>query len=627
MTKLALVKPASLVLPLPLLLLSSACVHAPPGEGSPGHATAAPPKAAAVAGRPPFFREYALDHPGSGPAILAVDEEDAVWVALAKTGKLVRFSNGAMEEFSFGLENRPVGLTIPRPGNPQHGAIWISAGLDNKLLRFDRFTHKWRVYKLAGQNTWPFNIAVAGDGDVWFTQRFAGQIGRLNPATGHIRQYTPRNKHSGPAGLTIDDRTGAVWFTQGFTDTVARLDPRTREIREWKLSDQGTGVVSGPAGIALDAAGGAWFAKLEGAIGYIAPGAAQAEIHRVPPEARRPAGIAVAPDGNVWTLALDGNLALRFDPRLRKFSSFPLPTGAPDPEPRVPPQARSARPFGIGFDRQGNLWFSEQYTGKLGVLDLAPPTIQVISPRGVVEGGRALLSLRVSDRVSGGESVSVELEGRPVATRQGFIDLMGIEPGPRRLSITATDAAGNRAQTSLTFEFQPGRYALEYAVRRLEPANPTGERLKEGLLKLVEGLGESDARDGLAEIRRELDAGKAHFKPFPLPAYLAMVDFQLRNKASLVDVRLLEEAPYFDKKEVVIRPGDAVRWRYEASGTAHSATPAKQMLKLRQEGKDLWTRTLASGDRYEYRFSSPGRFEVRRDGQPGALLAVTVQGR
>ncbi|TSC33550.1 hypothetical protein [Corallococcus sp. Z5C101001] len=583
------------------------------------------PTPEAPAGMPtPYFQEFALDHPGSGPAIVAVDEQDAVWVALAKTGKLARFSNGSLELFPFGPESRPVGVAVGAPGTAHEASVWVAASYDNKLIRFDRTTREKKEFPLEGKNTWPFNVALGPDGSVWFTQRFAGQVGRLDPASGSVRNYPLPNRQSGPAGLAVDARSGRVWFTEGFTDTVGSLDPATGAIREWRLGTESTGVVSGPAGLAVDAQGGVWFAKLEGRLGYLAPDAQTPRIIEVPAEARRPAGIAVSPSGDVWTLALDGNLALRYRPSTGAFTSFPMPTGAPDLEPGVPPTARSSRPFGLGFDKQGNLWFSEQYAGKLGVLDLAPPSIQVLSPAGVAEGGRTMLSVRITDRVSGVRDTEYRIDGVPVTPVQGFLELVSLTPGPHILSVQATDGAGQRASVESRFEYRPGRLALQYALSRLRPVDLEGQQVRDRLVTEAERLGEQDVRDGLTRIRRTLGEEAARFHPFPLSAYQGLVDFIANTSAGDVEVRVLDTPPYFDRRELVLRPGDSVRWRYDSPNTGHTVSTATHALTVEGGGQLLSSGLLKSGDRFTFKFERPGQYVVKAPESPDAVLAVKV---
>ncbi|WP_163865752.1 hypothetical protein [Myxococcus eversor] len=591
------------------------------GTRSPGAPAPKPPPAAPVA----YFQEFALDHPGSGPAIVAVDDQDAVWVALAKTGKLARYSNGGLEMFAFGPESRPVGVAVGAPGTPHFGSVWVAASYDNKLIRFDIATRRTQEFKLEGKNSWPFNVALGPEGSVWFTQRFAGAIGRLDPSTGKVRDYPLPNRSSGPAGLGVDPRSGLVWFTEGFTDTVGRLDPATEEIREWKLSAESTGVVSGPAGLAVDAQGGVWFAKLEGRLGHLAPGAKEPRVIDVPPEARRPAGIAVSPSGDVWMLALDGNLALRYRPSTGSFTSFPLPTGGPDEEPSVPPVARSSRPFGLGFDKQGNLWFSEQYAGKLGVLDLAPPTVVVLSPVGVVESGRTMLSTRITDRVSGVQRVEYAIDSVAVKPVQGFLELVDLAPGPHKLTVRAVDGAGQESSVESSFEYRPGRLALLHALRRLEPSDDEGRAAKEKLVTDAERLGEQDARDGLVRIRGSLAEVSGRFRPFPLESYQRLIDYLAENSVGSVDVRVLDEPPYFDRKELVIRSGDSVRWRYDSPNTGHTVSTATHELVVEAaEGRMLSSGVLKAGERFTFRFENPGQYVVKAPESPGAVLAVRV---
>src|SRR5205823_1790100 len=82
------------------------------------------------------------------------------------------------------------------------------------------------------------------------------------------------------------------------------------------------------------------------------------------------------------------------------------PTGAPDPAPMGPPEAtargempvvglraRTSRPFGIAVDSTGHIWFSEQYAGKVGRLDV--PVLRLFAPTGRVTGVSAPVAIQV----------------------------------------------------------------------------------------------------------------------------------------------------------------------------------------------------------------------------------------
>lgn len=409
-----------------------------------------------------WFREFALCDPGCGPAIVAVDRTDAVWVAIARAGKLARYQDGAIETFDLGAGSRPVGLAATQD------ALWIAASYDNKIIRFDLTSHAVREYAVDVENSWPFFVAIGTDGAVWFSQRAASKIGRLDPASGTFKHFDTPTPNSGPAGVAIDKRNGRVWFTQSYADRVASLDPESGVITEYAMGEASTGLVSGPAGITVDADGGVWFAKLEGKLGYLPADGKQIKLLDTPADARRPAGITTDARGGLWLVALDGNCLLRYQPSNGAFTSYALPTGQPDASPSNPPTARSARPFGIAADRQGNIWFSEQYTGQLGVIDSAAPTVEILSPRAQVSDPSILLTARALDRVSGVRETAWSIDGQTVKPENGRLDISKLSAGAHKLRVTATDHAGLKSEAESVFTMKP--LAGKVEVRILDAA-------------------------------------------------------------------------------------------------------------------------------------------------------------
>ncbi|HEY0080092.1 MAG TPA: hypothetical protein VGB73_15885 [Pyrinomonadaceae bacterium] len=595
--------------------------------------TAAPRATRSPLGAPPparvearaFFREYALDHPGSGPAIVAIDEDDNVWVALAKSGKLARFANGAVELFETGAQSRPVGLAAGTRANGHPGVIWIAASYDNKLIRFDIASRRTREFKIEGDNSWPFNVALGPDGSVWFTQRASARIGRLDAATGKVQHFDLPTANSGPAGLAVDQRSGRVWFTESYADAVGVLDPADGRIREYRMSDSSTGLVSGPAGLALDFWGGVWFAKLEGKLGHLPAGSDTVEVIDVPSEAKRPAGIAVASNGDVWAVALDGNLLLRYNPARRSFILYPLPTGRPDEQPGAPPLAKTSRPFGIAIDRQGNVWCSEQYAGQLAVLDVAPPVLNILSPSGTVRTAEALHTIRALDRVGGVQRLVVTLDGKVVKPAQGRLNLRDLLPGRHKLEITATDAAGLSASAAMSFDYAPGQIALQEILRDLRPSGKAGEEAQKDLLASARDLSKGDLRANLDALRRQLGASAKLFRQFPEKVLDAVIESQKENAGQTVEVRLLDEPPFFSQREVVLRKGDTVRWKYDPPTNGHSIPSNLHRIEI--EGANMRSQMLRAGESFAFRFEQAGEFFVRDTETNGAPIVVKVVSR
>jgi virginiamycin B lyase len=569
-----------------------------------------------------FFREYALDQVGSGPAIVTVDEDDNVWVALAKTGKLARFANGAIDIFELGAESRPVGLAAGSKANGQAGAIWIAASYDNKLIRFDVVSKQIREYKIEGENSWPFNLALGADGSVWFTERASGRIGRLNQTTGEVRHYDVPTPNGGPAGLAVDLHSGLVWFTESYADRIGVLNPASGKINEYKMSDSSTGLITGPAGLALDSQGGVWFTKLEGKLGHIAPGTESIELIDVPPQAKRPAGVMVTANGDVWAAALDGNLLLRYTPLKRHFSLYPIPTGEADEQPGTPPIAKTSRPFGIASDRQSNVWFSQQYTGQLAVLDTAPPDLKVLSPAGTVRTADVLLTVRALDRASGVERLDIALDGKRVTPRNGRLDLRNASPGKHQLEVSAVDAAGLSVSSVVDFNYAPGAYALLEMLRQLEPANERGAETKKALLAVAQELAKGDTRAKLNDLREQLATHSKLFKPFSLPALKAVIEFQLQNSGQSVEVRIVDEPPYFSQTEIVVHKGDTVKWKYDPPSDGHSISHFLHRIEI--QGTEVRSGMLRSGESFAYRFEQSGSFSVKDTEKAGSLVLVKV---
>ncbi len=580
----------------------------------------ADPDVAVVQG---YFREYALDNPRSGPAIVAVDEDDDVWVAMARSGKLVQFRNDQMQSYDIGQDSRPVALVLGTAKNGHPGVIWISAAFDEKIVRFDKATKAIRKYSLGTETMWPFMIGLGANGELWFSERAAGRIGRLDPDSGRVEHFDLHSPSAGPAGLAVDPASGIVWFTQGQTDRVGALDPKTGKVTDYIMGEESTGMVSGPAGLATDGKGEVWFSKLEGKIGHIRPGHDTIELIDVPETARRPAGIAIGPDGDVWSLALDGNMAVRYAPATRKFTLYPIPTGSPDVEADAPPRARTSRPFGIAFDRQGNLWFSEQYTGQLGVLALAPPQLALVWPQREVNQADPLVTLRAFDRVSGIDKIEFRLDGRAITLSNGRLPLFGEKPGRHRLEVTAVNRAGFAAVSAADFTFNPDASTIDALLGSLQPATPAGREALKAARASFATLPTAEGRlPALLAVLDGLAAQQAEFSGFPRGYVAALIDHFKATQAGQITVKIIDDAPYFAPANIRIHAGSTVTWRYDPPIQGHVMPLYRQRLEIVGEG--VTSPPLRPGESFAHRFLHGGRFAVVNRERSDARITIEV---
>ena len=58
----------------------------------------------------------------------------------------------------------------------------------------------------------PHDPLATRDGAIWYTGQLTNKLGRVDPKTGLIKEYTLKTPHTGPHGL-VEDNDGNIWFT------------------------------------------------------------------------------------------------------------------------------------------------------------------------------------------------------------------------------------------------------------------------------------------------------------------------------------------------------------------------------------------------------------------------------
>ena len=144
---------------------------------------------------------------------------------------------------------------VPEPADvavDAAGTVWFAATLESAIGRLDPATG---AVTLTPTSIVPRALAIAADGQLWFTARFTPHgVGRLNPATGEVTVF-PRTDE-GPQDIAASP-DGTMWFTQTSKGNVARID-NAGTITEGK-------VVKGsePFGITVEPSGDPWYTMLE----------------------------------------------------------------------------------------------------------------------------------------------------------------------------------------------------------------------------------------------------------------------------------------------------------------------------------------------------------------------------
>jgi virginiamycin B lyase len=205
----------------------------------------------------------------------------------------------------------------------------------------------------------PHDPLATRDGALWYTGQMANVLGRLDPATGHFKEYPLPTPHSGPHGLA-EDGAGHIWYTGNTAALIGRLEPKTGAVTEYRLPDP---AVQDPHTLVFDQAGILWFtAQNANRIGRLDPRSGEITLLTPPTPKSRPYGMAVSSTGTIFYVAFGANKVGAVDPRARTMREYTLP----DP---------GARPRRLALTRDDIVWYADFARGYLGRLD--PATGQV----------------------------------------------------------------------------------------------------------------------------------------------------------------------------------------------------------------------------------------------------------
>jgi virginiamycin B lyase len=214
---------------------------------------------------------------------------------------------------------------------------------------------EWKVPTLGQRARDPVQ---APDGSIWWAGMWANLVGRINPETGEVWEYTlPENAK--PHTVT-PDREGNIWYTGNSNGTIGKLDPRTGMITEYKMPDP---AARDPHTAVFDKKGTLWFTlQQSNMVGRLIPSTGEIKLVTMPAPKSRPYGIKVSADGSLWVACNGRNCLVKVDPETMGIREYPLP----NPKTTV-------RRLDIASD--GMIWYVNSSQGRLGRLD--PKTGQV----------------------------------------------------------------------------------------------------------------------------------------------------------------------------------------------------------------------------------------------------------
>jgi virginiamycin B lyase len=247
-----------------------------------------------------------------------------------------------------------------RPHDPlatKDGAIWWSGQLSNKLGRIDPKTGAIREYTLKSAHSGPHGLVEDKDGNIWFTGNVGGFIGKLDPKTGISTEYAMPDPAAKDPHTLIFDHDGMLWFTVQQANMVGRLDPKSGEV---KLVTSPT-PKSRPYGMAVNSKNVVHFVEFgANKVATIDKNMAIKE-YTLPDPGARPRRIAISPDDMIWYSDFSRGFLGRLDPVTGKVTEWQSPSGP------------KSEPYGIVFTR-GALWYNESFAKPNTIVRFDPKT-------------------------------------------------------------------------------------------------------------------------------------------------------------------------------------------------------------------------------------------------------------
>jgi virginiamycin B lyase len=269
------------------------------------------------------IKEWSAPTLGSRPHDSYAAADGSIWWTGQYASKLGRLDpkTGQIREFDLPAKSQPHGLTEDSQGN-----IWYTGIQKGVIGRLDPRTSQVREYPITepgarGPHT---PILDSKNGLLFFTLQ-SGHVGRLNIASGDMVIKKTPSDNTYPYGIRLNSQ-GVPWYVDFRGNRIGRVDPKTMEITEFTLPhadarprrltimpDDVIYYTDYPRGML-----GRFDTKTQQVKEWQSPGGPESEPYAI-----------THIGGIVWysESGVRPNTMVRFDPATAKFQTFAIPSG------------------------------------------------------------------------------------------------------------------------------------------------------------------------------------------------------------------------------------------------------------------------------------------------------------
>ena len=203
------------------------------------------------------------------------------------------------------------------------GSIWWAGQFGNLIGRLNPATGEMKEYPLPA-NALPHTVELDAKGIPWYTGNKNGSIGKVDPATGKVTVYKMPDPAAEDPHTLVFDKKGIAWFTLQNSNMVGRLDPETGDVKLVTLPEPD----SKPYGIKIDAEGAPWFScNGRPCLFKIDPATMALTEVKLPLGGTTVRRLDIADDGMIWYVNSGRGQLGRLDPKTGEIREWPSPSG------------------------------------------------------------------------------------------------------------------------------------------------------------------------------------------------------------------------------------------------------------------------------------------------------------
>lgn len=226
--------------------------------------------------------------------------------------------------------------------SPSDGHIFVTPSMQQALVEFNPHNGEFTTYTME-EGYYPHTIRIDGQDRVWFTLAVSSQVAMFDRTSKTFTYYD------------LPPRTFKEWLTLKLLPIIFWFDP---DNRPQPAPDRDGNGLPMPYGIDIGSDGTVWAARLyANDIARIDPASGRVTMIDFPYQG--PRRLRVDADDNLWVVAFQDSLLVKYDPRSDTFTDYPLPVV-------------NELPYSLNVDKQrGVVWVNGNQSDTLLAMDIA----------------------------------------------------------------------------------------------------------------------------------------------------------------------------------------------------------------------------------------------------------------